>query len=305
MIRILPLLALCLVADAAERIPGTKVTIEPPAGFTPSADFNGYHMESTGASIIVSEIPGPYAEVRNGMTRENLGKGGAKVISIENVNVGEVKGLLIQAEREEEGDVYGQWILVFGNETSVLLNATAPRKEFAELSDSMKKCLLATKWEPGIKIGMLEGLPYTVNEAGDLKFAFKMQHGLVLSRDGAHPVRDLSLPMVMMNAIADDSFNPELDAKTYAHALLGQLAKVPEQRTIVSEGTIEMHGMNGYQIVATARPDGAQDDISYRISLAPTHGWIYLQYCRVGKASFAEYEPTFDAILKSFSLRKK
>ena len=65
-------LALALPGLAAERIPGTQVTLAAPEHFMASADFAGYANEQTGASLMVTEIPGPYAEVMKGMTAEGM-----------------------------------------------------------------------------------------------------------------------------------------------------------------------------------------------------------------------------------------
>lgn len=48
---------------------GTRVSLAPPVEFIPSAQFPGYQQESTGASIMVTEIPGPFAEVSAGFAR--------------------------------------------------------------------------------------------------------------------------------------------------------------------------------------------------------------------------------------------
>lgn len=297
-------IALPFMAHAAERIPGSQVTLQPPAEFELSAEFTGYHKAATNTSIMVTEIPGPFAEVREGMTRENLENQGARVISLEKIKLGTVDGLLIEAEREAEDGTYRQWLLVFGDATSVVINAIAPKEEFAKLSAELKKCLLATKWEPGLEVPIHEGLPYTVGEAGDLKFAFKMQKGVIMSRGGIHPIENPALPMVMVNAIADPAFTADLDAKTYAFALLDSLGKIPQQRTILGEKGIAIDGLKGYQVEVSARPEDADTDIYYRLSLALTDGWIYLQFCRIAEDEAKTYKPTFDKILESIDIPK-
>jgi len=297
-------IALPFVVQAAERIPGSQVTLQPPAEFELSGEFTGYHKAAANASIIVTEIPGPYAEVSLAMSPESLESQGARLISSEKIKVGDTDGILIEAERVMEDGTYGQWLLVFGDATSVVINAVAAKEEFAKLSAELKKSLLTTKWEPELEVGILEGLPYTVEEAGDLKFAFKMQNGVILSRGGIHPIESPALPMMMVNAIADPEFKADADSKTYAHALLDSLGKVPQERTILAEKEIIIDGLKGYQVEASARPETADTDIYYRLSVSLTDGWIYLQFCRIAESDAKTYKPVFDNILESIDIAK-
>ena len=50
----------------AGEVPGTSATLTPPDGFVEATRFPGFIKESTGSSIMISEIPGPYAEVTAG-----------------------------------------------------------------------------------------------------------------------------------------------------------------------------------------------------------------------------------------------
>ncbi len=51
-------------------VPGTSVRLPPPEGFMPADRFPGFMKESTGSSIMVSEIPGPYGEVTAGFSNK-------------------------------------------------------------------------------------------------------------------------------------------------------------------------------------------------------------------------------------------
>ncbi|WFP51167.1 hypothetical protein PL263_03860 [Methylomonas sp. EFPC3] len=61
-------LACLLFASSAnaEPVPGTSVSVTPPEGFTKAERFPGFMNEAIGASIMISEIPGPFAEVSGG-----------------------------------------------------------------------------------------------------------------------------------------------------------------------------------------------------------------------------------------------
>ncbi len=299
------ILALILSATthAAERIPGTQVTLDPPAGFELTTDFVGYQMASTGASFVVYEIPGPFAEVSKGMTAEKMKEQGLEIISREETQIGDVNALLLNIRQEIDGVTYLKWMLVMGEKTSVMIYATAEESEFGKLSDNLKKTLLAVKWDPDAEVGILEGLPFTLEEAGDLKFAFKMAQGVILSRDGVHPLPDVAKPLVIFNSVADAQFTPELDAQTYAHALLGQLQNMPEDLKITEEKAIKIGDLDGHQVTAVGRPEGAKTDICYNLAVALTTGRLYMFHCRVASSEQKQYEPVFEKILSSVELK--
>ncbi|MCK7511417.1 MAG: hypothetical protein MZV70_50120 [Desulfobacterales bacterium] len=70
-------------AGERQRVAGTRVTIEPPAGFSPAEQFPGFLRADIGASIMVTELPGSAAEVREGMTEEGLAARGMVLAGIQ------------------------------------------------------------------------------------------------------------------------------------------------------------------------------------------------------------------------------
>src|SRR5262245_52467297 len=54
------------------RITGTSVAIAPPPGFEPSSRFPGFERADLQSSVMVTEIPGPVADVSRGMTAAGL-----------------------------------------------------------------------------------------------------------------------------------------------------------------------------------------------------------------------------------------
>ena len=75
------------VVAAPAPVPGTRVELEPPEGFTPSRRFPGFEHLAQGASIMVNEVPAGYAELRAGFTREGLASRGMRLIEMKDVAV--------------------------------------------------------------------------------------------------------------------------------------------------------------------------------------------------------------------------
>jgi hypothetical protein len=56
----------------AIRVTGTSVALAPPPGFEPSNRFPGFERADLQSAVMVTEIPGPVADVSRGMTAAGL-----------------------------------------------------------------------------------------------------------------------------------------------------------------------------------------------------------------------------------------
>lgn len=295
--------ALAALSHAAERIPGTQVTLDPPEAFLPSSDFPGYAKEDTGASIMINEIPGPFAEVVQGMTAEAMKARGIELVSSEDVEVGGVKGKLLHTRQQAHGEVYEKWLLVFGTDKSVMIHGTAPQDEFAKISDPLRASLLAARWEPGLAVPILEGLPFTIEEAGDLKFAFKSGTTLALTEQGIHPQREIGKPLVVVNVVHDAQFRKDADHKAYATALLQQTAGLPGPIEITADQVADIGGGKGHRVVTSAQPKDAAQAIHYEATVLVEDGRLCLIFGRCSAATREQHRPAFDALCQSFRFK--
>lgn len=73
---------------AAVRVPGTKVSLDPPKSFSVAEQFPGFGRPDLRASIMVTEIPGPSMEVQKGMTKEPLATKGMTLIESRTQKIG-------------------------------------------------------------------------------------------------------------------------------------------------------------------------------------------------------------------------
>ncbi len=130
----------------AATVVGTHVSLIPPAGFTPSTQFPGYQFESLGSSIMITELPGPFAEASAGFSKPSeLMKRGMSVLDKKEVKSNGQNGLLVKVEQNAYGTDYLKWLLIFGDEKeAVIITATFPKQYESELSEKMKASILST-----------------------------------------------------------------------------------------------------------------------------------------------------------------
>ena len=81
------------------RVPGTKVRLEPPIGFSLADRFPGFQCAELGASIMVTEMPAPGKELMKGMTKAGLASRGMTLISSKTESLNGREALLLYRAR--------------------------------------------------------------------------------------------------------------------------------------------------------------------------------------------------------------
>ena len=109
-------------------IKGTGLKIEMPEGFENATAFNGFQQESTNSSVMVTVIPGPYAEITNAFTEQGLATQGMQLISKKNEKLAGEEGLLLNVSQNAHGQTFQKWIAIFGDASkTTMVAATFPR----------------------------------------------------------------------------------------------------------------------------------------------------------------------------------
>ena len=233
-------------AEKATAVAGTKVSMQPPAEFTPSSQFPGFEYEALGSSIIITEFPGPFKEISAGVSDPAvLKKRDISVLSRQQVKVDGQSGLLVQVAQNAFGTDYIKWLLIFGDEKeSVMIAATFPKEYENKLSEKMKTSILSATWERG------KDLAFTINEKGDLKLARRFSNMLAFTSGGVIPKASSDDPLFVVgqsNSRIEFS-NPEGYARSRIYTTEGVNGVEIEQ---INKMTID--NMNGYEIVARGK----------------------------------------------------
>jgi hypothetical protein len=286
---------------AKERIPGTKVAIQPPSGFTKAKQFTGYVMESTVSSIIVTPIPGgSFAEVSKGFTKSGLAKQGITLINKEKTRIGAYEGLLIRASQTSQGIKFLKWMLAFGDHTeTTLIMATYPEQYNKELSKKLKASILSVEWQKSINLDFFEGLTFRVSESGSLKLAKKMGNNIVLTQNGVFPQKSIKEPFVVVGASMSEKWKMPTDIKEFSHQRLKQIA-ILKSLTIIKETKIKIDNLDGFLIYAEGTDKKMGADMYVEQCLLFTNDGYYIIQAMVGKNQKKKYSSTFYNILQSF-----
>ena len=166
------------------RVPGTKVTLTPPAGFSLAQQYPGFEREADQASIMVTELPGPAAEMIRVMTREALaGRGMDLVASSQQKINGNPARLLNVRQKTSNGDAL-KWMLIAGDRTMTIMVVGAfPSDSPPATGSAIQRALLSTSWGAASP-DAFEGLLFRVTPTSRLKLARRVSNMIALTESG-------------------------------------------------------------------------------------------------------------------------
>jgi hypothetical protein len=101
---------------AAEGFQETSVSIDAPSFLVPAWQFPGYIDEEYGVSLMVTELPElPIADGLTKMTKDAFAKKGDKLISSEDIMLGNKKSKLLHLEQRAYEIDCLKWMVILGN----------------------------------------------------------------------------------------------------------------------------------------------------------------------------------------------
>jgi hypothetical protein len=246
--------AVLLAAGAAaagegRRVPGTPVVMEPPEGFVAETSFAGFGKPDQKASIMVTPLPVPLAQLRAGFTKEGLAGKGVTLVAEETVTLAGGTATLYSVTQSALGTRFRKWILPLdnGGTAAVLIVATFPVESEAALAAPLRQALLSSRLEADGGDPMA-GLPFRVQPSGRLKLVSRLGSNLLLSESG-QPSADPRQALMVLGPSFSDVDLDDLEAFSKARA-----ARVEQLRDLrlLSGRPITVDGLAGWELVADA-----------------------------------------------------
>lgn len=254
----------------AERIPGTRVTLAAPAdGREPGEGFLGYQWPERGASLIVIEMPAPFAEVAKAWTPEGAARGGMELLDVSDATVAGRAGKLVHVRQKVGEAVFLKWIAVCGEgERTLMLNAVFPEVLADELSAPLKAALLGAEWDTKLEIDPFAVLPWTFSKPEGLRFAANLGTTLLFTEDGE--VVQKEKPGSARLMVGPSMGKVEIgDPRRYAERRARGLPLIGPTLEIESSTAFEAGGRKGWEIVGKAR------DEKHDLELAVHHVMLF------------------------------
>jgi hypothetical protein len=283
-----------------QQVGSTKVRLLPPENFVPADRFSGFFQESSGASIMVVEMPAPFSELKAGFTNRDLMlQRGLTLLEQTPVSIQGRDAILLHVEQAAHGLEFRKWILALGNESeTVLATATFPKEQAEKLSESVKQSLLTLQWDQNQDTRQPRSLVYGVQASGDLKLAGELDGSQFYAKNGSVPTQSKEDPFfVVAHSLSAQVI---LDPKAYTQARLLKTQDLEAIR-ILSTDDITIDGLSGYVITATAQEKGSKTPTTvYHVMLFEPDQNYFIMQGFVGTAIADQYLPVFKRMAQSF-----
>jgi len=284
--------------DKHQQVEGSNFFLIPPPGFVVATNFQGFQQESSGASIMVLEVPGPYAESSKGFTTDGLKSQGVKLIKSEEITVNGYQGLFVTAEQLAYGVNYSKCILVFGDEQNTFMVNGAFPKDVQGLKEDMLESVLSVVYESGLVVDQLSTVPFSLDTRNTkLKFATNMGGSLLYTVDGKAPTAAADKTAFIAGLSISNIQSPDRKLSS-----LARIRQLPYTGLVIDEDDIdeiEIDGISGYEIHGEGldKSSGSKE-LVYQVMLFDSNGY----YIMVGSArsDFKQNLDMFKQVARTF-----
>ena len=271
------LLQVSPVAAQAVRVTGTSVALAPPAGFVPSSRFPGFERADLQSSVMVTEIPGPVADVSRGMTGAGLAARGMTLVSSTRQLVDGRQSLLLKVSQQAGGMTVHKWMIVSGDaRTTVMIVGTFPKEYETQIGDAMKDSLLTARWAvAAAPPDHFEGLSFRVSPTASLKIAGRLSNMLMLTESGQMgPQGPTAALFVVGTSLAPVDLS---DLKAFANTRASQTKQLNGLR-VSEQGATAIANEAGYELVAEGTDIATGRLVTlYQVVLPDPQGYVLMQ----------------------------
>jgi hypothetical protein len=216
------------------------------------------------------------------------------------VTVGGRSARLVHFTQVASGVTYEKWILAFGTDTqSVIIVGTVPREQAEAFRAPLKQSLLSTRWDPTASVGLLDGLPFRVQETSTLKISARVSNGVVLTKDGAKGPIPADEPLLVVSASVSTVNLSNLEK--FSRDRLSQTQQIKQVQNIAGE-SVTVNGLPAYELTADALDGRAGAPIRVYQLIVDDGGNYFIAQGFAGEGTATQFLPQFREVARS--LRK-
>lgn len=291
-------------ADAKTmQAPGSRISMDLPDNFKASPLFAGFMEVISSAAVITLELPPEaYDKVVAGFTAEALAKKGIVDVKVGKLDRADTH-VYVTGEQKHPRAVFRKFILVMrdAKNTAVLtfnvpqgslINASIKQADVIKALTSAKLEAKAAPTNDLFKLGYLGPFELTGKPTGTSRIY------VTKGDTGPKETRNVMAISPSLNRL------PVRDVKDFAQYALKSLNK-NKDLTVTATKDVEIDGMSGHQIVASAKRGAANTPVVVRqLVLLPPKGGYYRLVTINKAADEARLAPEIEKVFASFKATK-
>ena len=286
-------------------VTGTRVSLVPPPDFELADRFPGF-VGPNGASIQVTEIPGPFKAVSEGFSNPELAsKQGMTIVDPPRaITLADgTPALWIHLRQDYRGESYLKWVVVWGHASaSVLLIGTVPKGYASGAEATFRQSFVTARWKPAAASAPIDvaGLPFLLRPAPGWEFLMRTGASVGIGLAGTRLPDESGAPMLIAAASTEMVAAPNLPAT--AVSLFNSITPdLYRDRVVRTNGPIRVAGKPAHELVGTALHHTGYPVSFYLVVVADGAGHLQLVgICRRDDES--KYFPVFREMVGNLSL---
>jgi len=280
------------------RVPGTNVTLSPPAGFAVARQYPGFEHAEAQASIVVTELPVAATDMMRSMTAPALSTKGMSLIAARDIVIAEKPARLLHVRQAAPGGSVLKWILIAGHgKATMMIVGTFPEAASPDVGEAICKSVLSASWSSAAPVDSFEGLPFRLTPTASLKLARRVSNTLMFTESGTtgSPGSTEAL-YIAGHSIGQGRIT---DARTFAESRAKQTDRLTGVTGFTSR-PISIDGAAAYELEADAIDSRSGRPMRlYQVIIPDETGYFILQgISRADRAS--EIVPEFRRLTASF-----
>jgi len=274
-LKILTILTAAMSSVTAQNrtiLPGTKISMEPPADFTPATSFSGYQQASTNSSVMISVMQGPFNQIAASLTSENMKKVGVTIISKRDTIHGGYKAIWITGSQTAYGQDYGKAMLVFGDDSKTVLVNIAYPKSNRELAIPLHQSAFSVMYNSQQESKPEDAVAFQIDTVGTDYELRPVLNAMLFYVPKGSPEKS------GVYFIAASSVGKSLvqDQKNFAEERLRKLPGHADDQ-MLSSSIIEIDGLSGFEVLSEGKNEQNQKEITLLVVLyLPENGGYYV-----------------------------
>ena len=282
----------------AVRVPGTSVTLAPPDGFSLAQQYPGFERPEAQASIMVTELPGPAADMIRSMTGPTLAGNGVMLISAGDAVIRDKPARLLHVRQNTTRGEALKWILIAGDtKTTIMIVGTFTEGVAPGVGDVIKQSLLTTSWASSAPSNPFEGLPFRVAATARLKLARRVSNMLMFTESGtAGTPGSTEALYIAGHSLGQGQLG---DVRRFSESRARQTTLITGVTNFAGHA-IQVGGLDAYELEADAADARSGRAMRlYQVMIPDETGYFILQgLIRADRAG--EIVPEFKALTASF-----
>ena len=285
------------------RVPGTSVSLAPPAGFSIAQQYPGFEQPDEQASIMVTELPVAAASMIGSMTAPGLASRGMALISAQDVSIDARPARLLHVSQKTSAGDLRKWILIAGDvKRTAMVVGMFPADSSSSLADSIRHALLTVSFRVGPPTTQFEGLPFQITATSRLKLAERVSNMLMFTESGTTGSPGSTEALFVAGHSIGRGQIP--DVQTFSESRAAQ-TKLITGLTNVTGHAATAGGRDAWELGADARDARSGRPMRlYQVIIPDETGYFILQGLSSADRA-AELLPEFRALTASFRLLSK